>query len=533
MNNIVFGLFDPEWDGGDAATRQSRWRPTVSVLGHPDFPVARFVLLVQSPFLDQARLAIEDMRALSPLTEIDVRVNTFQDGWDFEEVYAYLHDVMADYPFVPEHEAYFAHMSAGTHVMRICLFLLTEARILPGRMLQSYPADTYGQGAEGGWRVIDLDLEKYDRLARRFERRKDDGQWFLKSGIPTRNAAFNRMIEEIERVAIASRHPLLLTGPTGAGKTILATRIYELKRQRHQVEGEFVPVNCATLRGDGAMSVLFGHRKGAFTGAVADRPGLIRRADGGVLFLDEIGELGLEEQAMLLTAIEKGRYYPVGSDQEVASRFQLIAGTNRDLREDIAAGRFREDVYSRINLWHFELPGLKARIEDIEPNLEHELAKFAQREGHQVSFNRDARARYLDFAQAPGSVWPGNFRDLNASVTRMATLARGGRIGVDEVEAEIVRLNRAWSGAQPRNVGLLVGLFEAHAFEDMDLFDRLQLEQVIGVCRECRTLAEAGRKLFAVSRARRGTVNDSDRLRKYLARFGLSWEVIVQQREDT
>ncbi len=523
-SNIVFGLFDPDWDGGDPATRLQRWRPTVSLVGHADFPITKFVLLVQSPFVEQAKLTVADMQAASPLTEIDVRVNTFRDAWDFEEVYAYLHDVLADFPFDPEAAAYYAHMSAGTHVMRICLFLLTEARILPGRMLQSYPAGTYGQGAEGGWRAIDLDLAKYDRLARRFEQRQAEGQWFLKSGIPTRNAAFNRMIEEIEQVAIASRHPLLLTGPTGAGKTILATRIYELKRQRHQVEGEFVPVNCATLRGDAAMSTLFGHRKGAFTGAVTDRPGLLKRADGGVLFLDEIGELGVEEQAMLLTAIEKGRFYPVGSDRDVESRFQLIAGTNRDLREEVKAGRFRDDLFARINLWHFALPSLRERIQDIEPNLEHELAKFAAREGRLVSFNRDARERYLAYAISPAAPWPGNFRDLNASVTRMATLAAGGRISAVDVKTEVGRLDAAWQTGMAAPDSDLDGLLPGEVLDGMDLFDRMQLERVVAVCRQCVSLAEAGRKLFAASRARRGTVNDSDRLRKYLARYDLDWD---------
>src|SRR5690606_17169261 len=119
-------------------------------------------------------------------------------------------------------------------------------------------------------------------------------------------------------------------GPTGAGKSQLASRIYELKKRRRQVEGAFVEVNCATLRGDGAMSALFGHRRGAFTGAVTARRGLLKEADNGVLFLDEIGELGLDEQAMLLRAVEEGHFFPVGSDREESSHFQLITGTNRD-----------------------------------------------------------------------------------------------------------------------------------------------------------------------------------------------------------
>ena len=132
-------------------------------------------------------------------------------------------------------------------------------------------------------------------------------------------------------------------------------------------------VNCATPRGDGAMSALFGHTKGAFTGALKDRPGLLRTADGGVLFLDEIGELGSDEQAMLLRALEEKTFLPLGSDRESHSDFQLIAGTNRDLFAAVREGRFREDLLARINLWTFSLPGLRARPEDIEPNLQFEL----------------------------------------------------------------------------------------------------------------------------------------------------------------
>lgn len=123
------------------------------------------------------------------------------------------------------------------------------------------------------------------------------------------------MIEQIEKVAIKSRAPILLNGPTGAGKSFLARRIFELKQARHQFSGAFVEVNCATLRGDTAMSTLFGHVKGAFTGARESREGLLRSANGGMLFLDEIGELGADEQAMLLKAIEEKTFYPFGSDR--------------------------------------------------------------------------------------------------------------------------------------------------------------------------------------------------------------------------
>lgn len=148
------------------------------------------------------------------------------------------------------------------------------------------------------------------------------------------------MIEQIEKVAIKSRAPILLNGPTGAGKSFLARRIFELKQARHQFSGAFVEVNCATLRGDTAMSTLFGHVKGAFTGARESREGLLRSANGGMLFLDEIGELGADEQAMLLKAIEEKTFYPFGSDRQVSSDFQLIAGTVRDLRRWLPKANF-------------------------------------------------------------------------------------------------------------------------------------------------------------------------------------------------
>jgi transcriptional regulatory protein RtcR len=307
----------------------------------------------------------------------------------------------------------------------------------------------------------------------------------------------------------------------------LARRIYELKKARHAVKGEFVDVNCATLRGDGAMSTLFGHTKGAFTGALKDRAGLLRTADGGVLFLDEIGELGSDEQAMLLRALEEKTFLPLGSDRESRSDFQLIAGTNRDLFSAVREGRFREDLLARINLWTFSMPGLQSRPEDIEPNLQFELDQYAQKTGNHVTFSKEARKRFLDFALSPAAAWKGNFRDLNAAVARMATLALGGRISVEIVEEEIQRLEHSW--ADPRLTGAddeLRALIGENRFAEMDAFDRVQVAHVLDMCRKCRSLSEAGRQLFSASRGRKASTNDADRLRKYLNRFGIEWSRI-------
>lgn len=506
-------------------SRWSKWRPSVGLTMHEDLRVDRFLLIHGSAHRRLAEYVSEDIASVSPETTVEMRLLDFRDPWDFEEVFGKLLDFARAEPFDPETEDYLVHITTGTHVAQICLFLLTEARYLPGRLLQTQP-ERGSPNPAGTWNTIDLDLSRYDSIATRFAVASVESASFLKSGIDTHNAAFNRMIDEIERVALRSKAPILLMGPTGAGKSLLARRIYELKKLKHQIAGPFVEVNCATLKGDGAMSALFGHRKGAFTGAVADRPGLLRAADKGMLFLDEIGELGLDEQAMILRAIEDKCFLPVGADKESSSEFQLIAGTNRDLGEAVAAGGFRDDLYARLNLWTFTLPGLAERREDIAPNLDYELDRFAEREGERASFNKEARQRYLAFATSPDARWPGNFRDLAASVTRMATLSPKGRIDLECVEAEIVRLKRLWSGQTDDGFGILTDILDADALSAIDPFDRVQLAETIRVCRLSRSLSEAGRTLFAASRARRSTANDADRLRKYLARFGLDWATI-------
>jgi transcriptional regulatory protein RtcR len=229
---------------------------------------------------------------------------------------------------------------------------------------------------------------------------------------------------------------------------------------------------------------------------------------------------------MILRAIEDGRFLPVGADSEAASSFQLIAGTNRDLVQAVAAGQFRDDLFARLNLWTFTLPGLAERREDIEPNLDFELDRFAQAEGTRVTFNREARERYLSFATSAAAVWAGNFRDLAASVTRMATLSPAGRIDADAVDRETVRLARLWQGERKGGDGL-ESLLGAEALARIDPFDRVQLDYVVTVCRRSASLAEAGRTLFAASRRERRSTNDGDRLRKYLAKFALDWAAVA------
>jgi transcriptional regulatory protein RtcR len=355
-------------------------------------------------------------------------------------------------------------------------------------------------------------------LSARFKQYALDSEDVLKSGIKTKSPLFNKVISKVEQVCLRSTKPMLLTGPTGAGKSKLAKQIYELRTMRHRIGGPFVEVNCATLRGDNAMSALFGHKKGSFTGAMSDRPGLLKTADKGLLFLDEIGTLNLDEQAMLLRALEHKSFMPVGFDTEITSDFQLIAGTNLDLSAEVAKGTFRSDLLARIRPWSFKLPSLAERKEDIEPNLDYELDCISSEMNCRVSFNKAARERYLRFAlQAP---WPENFRDFSNSVMRMATLSEGGRILEADVEAEIAELTERWSAvdvpssATPLVDRVLPGI-------EADLFERAQIEVVLSAIKNTTSMAGAGKVLFSVSREKRTTKNDSHRVRTLLLNWGL------------
>lgn len=525
--NIVIGFLGTTKDDGFAEKRWGRWRPSVSLCAHESFPVDRLELLIsdvsQEKLVNRIRA---DIATISPRTEVVSHLVNLQDPWNLPLIYGTLHDFTRAYAFEDDAN-YYVHWTTGTHQAQICLFIMTETRHFPAKLVDTQPVKDQAEPWRGRVEVIDLDLSAYDQLASRFEQEVLESVVLLKNGIETKNPAFNATIAKIENICLRSAEPVLVTGPTGAGKSKLAELVHQLLTQRHLISGPFVDVNCATLEGDTVLSTLFGHKKGAFTGATADRDGLLKEADGGMLFLDEIGTLNLKAQAMLLVALEKKEITPMGSNHKVKCDFRLMAGTNLDLHKEVREGRFRGDLLARINPWHVKLPGLAERPEDIEPNLEYELDRMSARLKRRISFNKDARAKYLEFAAS--APWPGNFRDLAASVMRMATLAEGGRILEADVDAETASLVDNWRGEPTKVDGCisLVSLVMPDA--ELDLPEQAEAEAIFRVIRETPTMSEAGRVLFAVSREKKKSQNDSHRVRTYLVKWGLDYRTVKAQ----
>src|SRR6266508_3602578 len=227
------------------------------------------------------------------------------------------------------------------------------------------------------------------------------------------SAAMRQALDVVARVA-AHRTTVLITGERGTGKEVIAQAIH---RASPRAAGPFVAVNCAAIPDTLLESELFGYVKGAFTGAAGDRPGLFEQADGGTLLLDEIGELPLPLQAKLLRVLQENEIRRVGDQKTRRVDVRLLAATARDLEAETRAGRFREDLFYRINVVVIELPPLRERKEDIAPLSRHFAARLAQRLGQPLSLSDDAIA-WLE--QQP---WPGNVRELENAIERAAVLS--------------------------------------------------------------------------------------------------------------
>ncbi len=253
-------------------------------------------------------------------------------------------------------------------------------------------------------------------------------------------------VYELAMRVTAVDSPLLILGESGCGKELVARDVH---RHSPRSDAPFLAVNCAALTEPLLESQLFGHVRGAFTGALQNRQGLLAAAEGGTLFLDEIGELSPALQAKLLRVLQQGEYLPVGSTRPRHADVRFMAATNRNLEQEVAAGRFREDLYYRLNVITLELPPLRRRPEDIPPLVEHFLAKIAGRLGQPC---KRAGRDFLACLQSYG--WPGNVRELENVIERSVILARGDTLTPDLLPAKIRQGQEPAETALPESYSL-------------------------------------------------------------------------------
>ncbi|MDD9939952.1 MAG: sigma-54 dependent transcriptional regulator [Myxococcales bacterium] len=247
---------------------------------------------------------------------------------------------------------------------------------------------------------------------------------FRSGDIVGKSAAMQQVMQMVERVASAPTS-VLITGESGTGKEVVARALHVLGERR---DHPFVAINCAAMPEALLESELFGHEKGAFTGANQKKDGLFRAAEGGTLFLDEVGELPLALQVKLLRVLQERRVRPVGGHEEKDVNVRVVAATNREISEEVAQQRFREDLFYRLNVINLHLPPLRERPEDIPLLAEHFLTKHGALQGKLLEFTNEAR-RWL-----AGRNYRGNVRELENVVERAVTLALGSKVELSDVE---------------------------------------------------------------------------------------------------
>lgn len=241
------------------------------------------------------------------------------------------------------------------------------------------------------------------------------------------SGALQRIIDNVRQVA-PTRATVSITGESGTGKELIAQALHQLSGRT----GKFVPVHCAALPGTLLESELFGHEKGAFTGAVEQRKGRFELADGGTIFLDEISEIPPATQVKLLRVLENRAFERLGGTETIAVDTRVVTAANRDLRAMVAAGTFREDLFYRLDVVTIHLPPLRERTEDIPPLVNHFLALFARENGRgELAISESAMSALCAYP------WPGNIRELKNCVERMVVLTRGGVIDLDQIPVHI------------------------------------------------------------------------------------------------
>jgi len=390
--------------------------------------------------------------------------------------------------------------------MKTVLFLAARSGLFPARLVQGIPPRFAG----GTYKCREIRVEGLPEIRSRAVRSFAQGRGDLEpeakprivpnagpapaagpdplSGPVAGSPAFE---EALRRARSAARYedPVLILGETGSGKTMIARILHESSAR---AAGPFVEVNCSAIPESMAEAELFGHLRGAFTGAEKNRAGKFRAAQGGTLFLDEIGDLSPETQAKLLKALEDKTVYPVGSDEPEPVDLRFLAATNRDLPELVKEGTFRRDLYERIKVVVLNLPPLRERRQDIRPLAARFLSEWNAKYGETRHLTEDALVLLESYS------WPGNVRELRNAVTSAANTAAAEVLGPESLPEEIRRASRPMSGRGEAGTAVDVELPE----EGINLKARLlqvEWEYVAAALRKADGNREAAARLLGMT----------------------------------
>lgn len=339
------------------------------------------------------------------------------------------------------------HLSPGTSAMTAIWIMLAKTR---------FPAQLIQTSRERGLESVDFDFNLADDFLPEYLQRSTQRIERLANARPVRpefaqilhrSEGMRQQIEAAQRVA-GFEVPVLILGETGTGKELFAQAIHKASPRS---KAPFIAINCGALSPDLASSELFGHVKGAFTGATQARKGHFRSAEGGTLFLDEVGDLPADTQVRLLRVVQDKEVTPVGASVPEPLNVRILAATHRDLMADVASGRFREDLFHRLAVGILRLPPLRDRPGDVDMLLDTFLEKFNREaadrpEGEQKELHPQARKALLQHA------WPGNVRELYHTLLRAAIWSRGPQIQAEDIQAAVLPVQSGGLGVLDRPI---------------------------------------------------------------------------------
>jgi len=410
--------------------------PVLSLLQQRTFDRV-YLFYTGSAYLERARTVEEAGIALSKGTKFLLANVEFDSPADYEEVFGKLKSAalqIADTIRSVPHTLSVL-LDPGTPQMQTAWFLLVRSGVLPARLLQGVPARFAG----GAYRVKEVKLDSGVLPEVRMtgtEVPDTQRRWFTaatSADVIGVDPAFTDVLSQAARVAQYDIS-VLIRGETGTGKGLIARIIHESSERQNQ---PFVPLNCAAISPALVESELFGHAKGAFTGASAERLGLFRSANGGTIFLDEVGDLPPDIQPKLLRVLEDRTIVPVGEDREITVDVRVLAATNRNLEELIDSGTFRRDLYERLNQFTLALPPLRDRPDDVPLLVRHYVEEWNHRYHEAKSIDEEATSMLLKYP------WPGNVRELSNAIRGMCAASMGTTVGANLLpQAILAHFNR-------------------------------------------------------------------------------------------